>query len=72
MLRSYADDNSLFSVGEDFDKIEAKDFVIVTNSNSKKVHFMCIRKSGENQASGIKGEPVLEITINNKLTFDIL
>lgn len=33
---------------------------------------MCIRKSGENETSGIKGELALETTINNKLTFDIL
>ena len=58
MLSNYADDNSLFSIGRDLNKVNdtlAKDFGIVTNwfyenfmvLNSKKCHFMCIGKDGE-------------------------
>ena len=59
MLSNYADDNNLFSIGRDLNKVKdtlAKDFGIVTNwfyenfmvLNSKKCHFMCIGKDGEN------------------------
>ena len=51
MLSNYADDNNLFSIGRDLNKVKdklAKDFGIVTNwfyenfmvLNSKKCHFM--------------------------------
>ena len=55
MLSNYTDDNNLFSIGRDLNKVKdtlAKDFGIVTNwfyenfmvLNSKKCHFMCICK----------------------------
>ena len=65
MLSNYADDNKLFSIGRDFNKVKdtlAKDFGIVTNwfyenfvvLNSKKCHFMCIGKDGKNETFTFK------------------
>ena len=87
-LSNYADDNNLFSIGIDLNKVKdtlAKDFGIVTNSfyknfmilNSKKCHFMCIGKDGENETftftdvcyESSKEEVILGITIDNKLNF---
>ena len=89
MLSNYADDNNLFSIGRDLNKVKdtlAKDFGIVTNwfyenfmvLNSKKCHFMCIGKDGENETftfkdvcyKSSKEEVILVITIDNKLSFD--
>ena len=89
MLSSYADDNNLFSIGKDINKVKdalAKDFGIVTNRfyenfmvfNSKKCHFMCIGRDGENETftfkdvchKNSKEELILGITIDNKLNFD--
>ena len=89
MLSNYADDNNLFSIGRDLNKVKdtlAKDFGIVTNwfyenftvLNSKKCHFMCIGKDGENETftfkdvcyKSSKEEVILGITIDNKLSFD--
>ena len=60
MLSNYADDNNLFTVGKDIDKIKetlAKNIELVTNwfyensmvLNSKKCNFMCIARDGENE-----------------------
>ena len=87
MLSNYADDNNLFSIGKD--KIKdalAKNFGIITNwfyenfmvLNSKKCHFMCIGRDGENETFTFKDanhknnkeEVILGITIDNKLNFD--
>ena len=65
MLSSYADDNNLFSIGKDINKVKdtlAKGFGIVTNwfhenfmvLNSKKCHFMCIGRDGENETFTLK------------------
>ena len=89
MFSKYADDNNLFSIGRDLNKVKdtlAKDFGIVTNwfyenfmvLNSKKCHFMCIGKDGENKTftfkdvcyKSSKEEVILGITIDNKLSFD--
>ena len=89
MLSNYADDNDLFSIGRDLNKVKdtlAKDFGNVTNwfyenfmvLNSKKCHFMCIGKDGENETftfkdvcyKSSKEEVILGITIDNKLSFD--
>ena len=89
MLSNYADDNNLFSIGRDLNKVKdtlAKDFGIVTNwfyenfmvLNSKKCHFMCIGKDGENEIftfkdgcyKSSKEEAILGITTDNKLNFD--
>ena len=89
MLSNYADNNNLFSIGRDLNKVKdtlAKDFGIVTNwfyenfmvLNSKKCHFMCIGKDGENETftfkdvcyKSSKEEVILGITIDNKLSFD--
>ena len=88
MLSSYADDNNLFSIGKDINKVKdtlAKGFGIVTNwfhenfmvLNSKKCHFMCIGRDGENETFTFKDvcykssneEVILGITIDNKLDF---
>ena len=88
MLSSYADDNNLFSIGKDINKVKdtlAKGFGIVTNwfhenfmvLDSKKCHFMCIGKDGENETFTFKDvcykssneEVILGITIDNKLDF---
>ena len=85
MLSNYADDNNLFSIGRDLNKVKdtlAKDFGIVSENfmvlNSKKCHFMCIGKDGENETftfkdvcfKSSKEEVILGITIDNKLSFD--
>ena len=89
MLSNYADDNNLFSVGKDINKVTgtlAEDFGIVTHwfyenfmaLNSKKCHFMCIGRDGENETftykdvcyKNSKEEVILGITIDNKLNFD--
>ena len=89
MLSNYAYDNNLFNIGRDLNKVKdtlAKDFGIVTNwfyqnfmvLNSKKCHFMCISKDGENETftfkdvcyKSSKDEVILGITIDNKLSFD--
>ena len=89
MLSNYADDNNLFNIGRDLNKVKdtlAKDFGIVTNwfyenfmvLNSRKCHFMCIVKDGENETftfkdacyKSSKEEVILGITIDSKLSFD--
>ena len=65
MLSNYADDNNLFSIGKDINKVKntlAKDFGTVTNwfyenfmvLNSKKCHFMCIGRDVENETFTFK------------------
>ena len=60
MLSNCADDNNLFSIRKDINKVQdtlAKDFGIVTNLfykklmvlNSKKWHFICIGRDVENE-----------------------
>ena len=60
MLINYNDDDNLFSIGKDINKVKdtlAKDFEIVSNSfykhfmvlNSKKCYFMCIGRVVENE-----------------------
>ena len=89
MLSGYADDNNLFSIGKDINKIKnilAKDFRIVTNwfyemfmaLYFKKCHCICIGRDGDNEIfifedacyKSSKEKVVLEITIDNKLSFD--
>ena len=65
ILSNYADDNNLFCIGKDINKVKntlAKDFGIVTNwfyenfmvLNSKKYHFMCIGRDVENETFTFK------------------
>ena len=65
ILSNYADDNNLFCIGKDINKVKntlAKDFGIVTNwfyenfmvLNSKKCHFMCIGRDVENETFTFK------------------
>ena len=82
-LRNFTDDNNLFSIGKDINKVKdtlAKDFEIVTNwlyenfmvLNPKKCHFMCTGRDVENEAftyKNSKDEVILGITIDNKLNF---
>ena len=89
MLSGYADDNNLFRIGKDINKIKnvlAKDFGIVTNwfyemfmaLYFKKCHCICICRDGDNEIFNFedayykssKEKVVLEITIDNKLSFD--
>ena len=60
MLINYNDDDNLFSIGKDINKVKdtlAKDFEIVSNSfyenfmvlNSKKCYFICIGRVVENE-----------------------
>ena len=89
MLSNYADDNNLPSIEKDINKVNdtlAKDFGIISNwfyekfmvLTSKKYHFMCICRDGENETFNFKDvcyknskeEVILGITINNKLNFD--
>ena len=60
MVSNSTDDNNLFSIGKDINKVKnilAKDFQIVTNwfyknfmvLSSKKCHFMSIGRDGENE-----------------------
>ena len=84
----YADDNNLFCIGNNISKVEgtlAKDFGIITNwfyenfifLNSKKSHFMCIGRDGENETftfkdvcyKNSKEEVILGITIDIQLNF---
>ena len=77
MLSNYTDDNNLFSLGKDINKVKdtlAKDFRIGTNwfyenlmvLNSKKYHFMHIGRDAENETFTFKDV----FCKNNKLSFD--
>ena len=65
MLSNYADDNNLFSIRKDINKVKdtfAENFRIVPNwfyenfmvLNSKKCHFMCIGRGRENETFTFK------------------
>ena len=60
MLSNYTDENNLFIIGKDINKVKDAltiDFGIVTNwfyenfmvLNSKKCYFICIGRDGENE-----------------------
>ena len=89
MLSTYTDDNNLLSLWKDINKVKytlVKDFGIVTNwfyenfmvLNSKKCHFMCIGRDGENETiifndvyyKNSKEETFSGVTIDKKLNFE--
>ena len=88
-MSNHADDNNLFSIGKDINKVKyalAKAFAIVTNwfydnfmvLKSKKCHFMCIGRGGENKTFTFKDvcykknreEVIYGMTIGKKLNSD--